>query len=273
MNNLFFVATAPSGDRGHVNLSPKGLDTFRVLADNRVAYLDLTGSGVETIAHVRDNGRITLMACAFSGNPRISRIYGRGAVHPVGTPEYDALAPEFPDLPGRRAIIEVAVERVTTSCGYAVPLMDLVDDRERLVEWASAKGDDGLGARNALSIDGLPGLAPGRGRRVRLAARIARARAWPSSASTRRCSRSGPLPYHRLRGHALERLTMLVLPARATPSRHPRLEVPRVAPRGAGSRSCRGWRRTTDRTGCRNDPPFRPSGGDRDHTYTVPLDL
>jgi hypothetical protein len=159
---MFFVATAPSGDAGHVNVSPKGLDTFRVLADDRVAYLDLTGSGVETIAHVRDNGRITLMACAFGGNPRISRIYGRGTVHPLGSAEFDALAPGFPELPGRRSIIDVAIERVTTSCGYAVSLMDLVDDRDRLLDWARGKGDDGLTAyrenKNAVSIDGLPGL-------------------------------------------------------------------------------------------------------------------
>src|SRR5437868_2250776 len=119
---VFFVATAPAGDEGHVNLSPKGYDTLRVLGARRVAYLDLTGSGVETIAHVRENGRITLMACAFAGNPRISRIYGRGTVHGVGTAGCDALAPEFPALPGRRSIIDVEVERVTTSCGYAVPL-------------------------------------------------------------------------------------------------------------------------------------------------------
>lgn len=159
---MFFVATAPSGAAGHVNLSPKGYDTLRVLAPDRVAYLDLTGSGVETIAHLRDNGRITLMACAFSGNPRISRIYGRGTVHPAGTPEFDALAAEFPELPGRRSIIEVAVERVTTSCGYSVPLMDLVDERARLLEWADGKGDDGVaaywGAKNVVSIDGLPGI-------------------------------------------------------------------------------------------------------------------
>ena len=159
---MFFVATAPSGDAGHVNLSPKGHDTLRVLAADRVAYLDLTGSGVETIAHIRDNGRITLMACAFSGNPRISRIYGRGTVHPLGSPGFDTLASEFPDLPGRRSIIEVAVQRVTTSCGYAVPLMDLVEDRERLLEWAKNKGDDGLAeyreTKNAVSIDGLPGI-------------------------------------------------------------------------------------------------------------------
>src|SRR5204862_1872130 len=112
----------------------------------RLAYLDLTGSGVETSAHLRENGRITLMACAFAGNPRISRIYGRGVVHEAGTPGFDALAPDFPPLPGRRAIIEVDVERVTTSCGYAVPLMDVVDDRDRLKAWAEKKGDDGVAA-------------------------------------------------------------------------------------------------------------------------------
>ena len=159
---MFFVATAPAGSDGHVNLSPKGHDTLRILDATRVAYLDLTGSGVETIAHLRENGRITLMACAFNGNPRISRIYGTGSVHPVGSQEFDALADEFPDLPGRRAVIEIAVERVTTSCGYAVPLMDLVADRDRLIDWAKKKGDDGIeeywGAKNAQSIDGLPGL-------------------------------------------------------------------------------------------------------------------
>jgi hypothetical protein len=159
---MFFVGTAPSGDAGHVNLSPKGYDTLRVLDPQRVAYLDLTGSGVETIAHLRDNGRITLMTCAFHGNPRISRIYGRGAVHLAGTAEFDALAPEFPALPGRRSIIEIAVERVTTSCGYSVPLMDLVDDRDRLLDWANGKGDDGIaeywGKKNSRSIDGLPGI-------------------------------------------------------------------------------------------------------------------
>jgi hypothetical protein len=160
---VFFVASAPSSADGHVNLSPKGYDSLRVLSPTRVAYLDLTGSGVETIAHVRENGRITLMACAFDGTPRISRIYGRGTVHPFGTPAFDALADEFPELPGRRSIIVVDVDRVTTSCGYAVPMMTLVDDRERLKEWAVKKGDDGIAAywqsKNAQSIDGLPGLS------------------------------------------------------------------------------------------------------------------
>lgn len=160
---MFFVATAPS-EGGHVNLSPKGHDTLRILSPTRVAYLDLTGSGVETISHLHDNGRITVMACAFEGAPRISRIYGAGTVHELGTPAFDELMTNFPDLPGRRAIIDVAVERVTTSCGYAVPMMDLVSDRDRLLKWADAKGDDGLeeyrATKNARSMDDLPGLAP-----------------------------------------------------------------------------------------------------------------
>ena len=157
---MFFVATAPND--GHVNVSPKGYDTFRVLDAHRVAYLDLTGSGVETIAHLRENGRITLMWCAFAGNPRIGRLYGHGTVHEIGSPGFEQLAGDFTLLPGARAIVEVAVSRISTSCGYAVPLMDLVEDRDRLQEWARAKGEDGLvdyrSNKNAVSIDGLPGL-------------------------------------------------------------------------------------------------------------------
>jgi hypothetical protein len=159
---VFFVATAPAGGDGHVNVSPKGYDTLRVLGPNRVAYLDLTGSGVETIAHLRENGRITLMACAFTGNPCISRIYGRGTVHRVASPEFDALEGKFPKLPGRRSIVDIDVTGVTTSCGFAVPLMDLVGERDRLKEWAEKKGDDGIvdywAAKNAQSLDGLPGV-------------------------------------------------------------------------------------------------------------------
>jgi hypothetical protein len=157
---VFFVATAPRD--GHVNVSPKGYDTFRVLGERRVAYLDLTGSGAETIAHVRENGRVTIMFCAFSGNPRIARVYGHGTVHRVGARGFDALASDFEMLPGARAIVEVDVDRVSTSCGYAVPLMDMVEDRERLQQWARAKTEDGLVAyratKNAVSIDGLPAL-------------------------------------------------------------------------------------------------------------------
>jgi hypothetical protein len=156
---MFFIATAPESD-GHVNVSPKGQDTLRVLGPKSVAYLDLTGSGVETIAHLRENGRITVMWCAFEGNPRICRVYGRGCVHPLGTAGFDARASSFPELPGRRSIIEIAVDRVSTSCGYAVPLMRYEGPRERLNDWAVAKGDkldDYRTSKNATSIDGLPG--------------------------------------------------------------------------------------------------------------------
>jgi hypothetical protein len=163
---VFFVATAPESG-GHVNVSPKGLDSLRVLGPKRVAYLDLTGSGVETIAHVRDNGRVTLMWCAFVGNPRIARVYGRGCVHPIGTEGFDDLAAHFPELPGRRSIVEIEVDRVSTSCGYAVPLMRYEGERDRLLDWARNKGDNGLAtywqSKNAESIDGLPGLPGVRG--------------------------------------------------------------------------------------------------------------
>jgi hypothetical protein len=161
---LFFVATAPLAGDGHVNVSPKGGDTLRVLDERTVAYLDLTGSGVETIAHLRENGRITLMVCAFSGAPQIVRLYGRGEVTLPGEDGFDDLASRFPDLPGARAVIRVAVERVGSSCGYAVPLMRYEGERSRLDEWAEAKGPEGLvayrAAKNAVSIDGLPGLDP-----------------------------------------------------------------------------------------------------------------
>src|SRR5437773_4466251 len=116
---VFFVASAPLDGDGHVNVSPKGYaDTFAILDERTVAYLDLTGSGIETIAHLRENGRITLMACAFAGAPRISRIYGVGSVHELGSADFEELMNNFPELPGRRAIIDIAVDRVTTSCGY-----------------------------------------------------------------------------------------------------------------------------------------------------------
>jgi hypothetical protein len=159
---VFFVATAPSGDDGHVNLSPKGYDSFRVLSPRRVAYLDLTGSGVETIAHLRQNARITIMFCAFDGKPRIVRLHGRGTVRRPGEAGFDELAALFPPLPGVRSVIDVDVTRVSSSCGYAVPRMDLVDERDRLIDWAERRGPDGVAAyqadRNAVSVDGLPAL-------------------------------------------------------------------------------------------------------------------
>lgn len=158
---VFFVATAPSGSDGHVNLSPKGHDTFRILGSHAVAYQDLTGSGIETIAHLRDNGRLTIMFCAFDGPPTIVRLYGTGEVHELGTPGYAELAPRFDEQLGARAIIHLQVERISSSCGYTVPLMAYEGDRDKLLEFAERRGADGLveyrAEKNAVSIDGLPG--------------------------------------------------------------------------------------------------------------------
>jgi hypothetical protein len=159
---IFFVATAAPD--AHVNLSPRGLDTFRVLGPRRVAWLDLTGSGVETIAHLRTDGRITLMFCAFEGLPKILRLYGRGKVHEPRDAGYDELRLGFPDLPGERAIIDVSVGRIADSCGFGVPRMDLVGPRDKLLISAERKGPEKMAEYRALkntqSIDGLPGLRP-----------------------------------------------------------------------------------------------------------------
>lgn len=162
--HMFFVATAPLGADGHVNLSPKGHDTFAILDENTVAYLDLTGSGVETISHLRENGRITFLFCAFDGPPKIVRLYGQGEVLEKGEPGYEELAPLFPHFDGARAIIRARVARVSDSCGYSIPLYDYVGERSQLLAWADRKGADGLDTyrekNNAASIDGLPGLRP-----------------------------------------------------------------------------------------------------------------
>ena len=156
---MFFVAMAPIGADGHVNLSPKGLDGFRVLGPNRVAYVDLTGSGNETSAHLRENGRITFMFCAFAGPPKILRLYGRGAVVLPDDPAWAELRPCFGDEPGARQIVVAEIERVQTSCGFGVPCYDYAGQRETLTRWADAKGDQGLAAyraeKNVRSIDGL----------------------------------------------------------------------------------------------------------------------
>jgi hypothetical protein len=170
---LFFVGTAP-GAGGHVNVSPKGpIGTLRILDERRVAYLDFIGSGVETIAHLRDDGRIVIMLCAFEGPPRIVRLHGRGRVAELGTPEYDELAPPFADVPdvdGRaaaaRSVIVVDVERVADSCGYGVPLMSYEGERRQQLDWIDRKLEQSPSAledykaeKNAESIDGLPGLS------------------------------------------------------------------------------------------------------------------
>lgn len=158
---VFFVATAPLAGDGHVNVSPKGLDTLRLLDPHTVAYVDLDGSGIETIAHLRENGRITLMFCAFEGKPKVLRLHGRGEVFPLGSDTFDALAPRMPAHDFVRSMIRVHVQRVSSTCGYGVPLMRLEGPRAELHEWAAAKGAEGLAEyrarKNARSIDGLPG--------------------------------------------------------------------------------------------------------------------
>lgn len=164
--HVFFVATAPGGGEGRVNLSPKGYDSFRLLGPERVAYLDLTGSGAETIAHVRDNGRITFMFCAFEGKPNIVRLYGQGRVVLRSDRGWDELIGEFEPSaasnPAVRSIIVADIDRTSTSCGFSIPLMDFVEDRPQLTDWAAGRDAAALDAyraeKNAHSIDGLPAL-------------------------------------------------------------------------------------------------------------------
>jgi hypothetical protein len=162
---MFFVATAPRADEGLVNCSPKGMDSFRILGPNEVAWLDLTGSGAETIAHLRENGRICVMFCAFEGPANIVRLQGRGEALTLGSPGFEALKDRFPDLPGARSIIRVEVQRIADACGYAVPLMRYEGERETLIDWAEKKGPEGLEAyraeRNRHSLDGLDAFEPG----------------------------------------------------------------------------------------------------------------
>ncbi|MBS1792832.1 MAG: pyridoxamine 5'-phosphate oxidase family protein [Acidobacteria bacterium] len=157
---MFFTASAPLAAAGRVNLSPKGIDTFRVLDDRTVCYLDLTGSGNETAAHLAENGRLTVMFCSFAGAPLILRLYGRGAVVHRNSPKWPELAALFDDFPGIRQIIVLHVESLQTSCGYAVPVYEFKEDRDQLIEWAAKKGADGIEEyrreKNRTSIDGLP---------------------------------------------------------------------------------------------------------------------
>lgn len=160
---VFFVATAPLAADGRVNLSPKGGRGTLVVADEHtVAYLDLTASGAETIAHLRENGRITVMACAFEGRPQIVRLHGRGRVVAPADEEYAAWLLRFPEHPAVRAVIVVDVERVSDSCGFAVPLMNYVGDRPVLDDVNARKDDEELAryraSRNRTSVDGLPAV-------------------------------------------------------------------------------------------------------------------
>jgi len=161
---IFFVGSAPSDPDGRVNISPKGMDTFRVLGPHSVAYLDLTGSGVETIAHLRDDGRLTILFCAFEGRPRIVRLHGRGRVVTPEDEEWGTLASRFPEVPGARAVIAMDVERISESCGFSIPLYEYRGERTQLVDFARKQGPEGLidyrSRKNRRSIDGLPALAP-----------------------------------------------------------------------------------------------------------------
>ena len=170
---MFFVATAPNDPDGHVNVSPKGAaGAFRVLGPTRVAYVDLVGSGVETVAHLRENGRIVLMFCAFAGPPKIVRLHGQGRVVPNHDPEFVTLLPEFSlDDDTRvlaRGIVVVEATRISDSCGFVVPRMDLISQRDQLMRWSEqqhAKNGEiwkerYVAANNAQSIDGLPGYDP-----------------------------------------------------------------------------------------------------------------
>ncbi|MGG4439319.1 pyridoxamine 5'-phosphate oxidase family protein [Brevibacillus fortis] len=157
---MFFVASAPMDTDGHVNLSPKGYDSLRILSPTEVAYLDLTGSGNETSAHLQENGRITIMFCAFEGPPLIMRLYGKGTVILPDTPRWDELVNDFPLLPGARQIITVNIQEVKTSCGWAIPFYSFSKERETLQKWTLAKDEQELLAyqqeNNVRSMDGLP---------------------------------------------------------------------------------------------------------------------
>jgi hypothetical protein len=159
---VWFVASAPLSPEGHVNVSPKGGDGFRVIDASTVAYLDLTGSGAETVAHLRENGRLTIMFCSFGAKPNIVRLYGTGEAVLPGHADFETLASRFAPHPGARAVVRLAVRRVTSSCGYTVPVMDLVGPRTVLDEWTDRKSPEELAAyraeKNATSVDGLPAL-------------------------------------------------------------------------------------------------------------------
>lgn len=155
---IFFTATAPT--TGRINLSPKGIDTFRCLDTTTVAYLDLTGSGNETAAHLQENERITIMFCSFDEQPLILRLYGMGKTIKPREKQWQELSSIFPCLPGERQIVMIDIESIQTSCGYGVPLYEFKQERQTLINWAKHKGKDGIEQywqeKNQQSIDGLP---------------------------------------------------------------------------------------------------------------------
>lgn len=159
---LFFVATAPLAADGHVNLSPKGYDSLAIIDPLTVAYVDLGGSGIETHAHVRENGRITLMFCAFEGAASILRLYGRAEVVAFNEPGFAEAMRRFPTFERARGVITVHIERIADSCGWGVPFFEFRGERDQLKRWIAARSEEEWAARrlesNAVSIDGLRGL-------------------------------------------------------------------------------------------------------------------
>jgi Pyridoxamine 5'-phosphate oxidase len=158
--HIFFTATAPLSAEGRVNLSPKGLDCFRVLSESRVGYMDLISSGNETSAHTLENGRITIMFCSFEDAPNILRLYGKGFAVLPGSKEWEQYAPHFTIYPSTRQLIIADIDLVQTSCGFGVPLYEYTGERDIHFEWAEKKGADGLHEyvqqNNLKSLDGLP---------------------------------------------------------------------------------------------------------------------
>jgi hypothetical protein len=158
--HMFFVGTAPLDAEGRINVSPKGLDCFRVLHENKVAYMDLISSGNETSAHTLENGRITIMFCSFDDKPNILRLYGKGFTVLPGSKDWEIYAAHFDIYPSTRQIIVAEINLVQTSCGFGVPLYDFIGNRDLHFEWAEAKGEKGLeeyiDANNLKSLDGLP---------------------------------------------------------------------------------------------------------------------
>ncbi len=160
--HMFFVATAPMAADGLLNCSPKGMDCFGVISGHQVAYVDMAGSGAETIAHIRENGRMIIMFCAFAGKAKILRLYGTGSVHLPGEETYDALAKQLPTLPGTRSIISLDITRIGDSCGYGVPEYEFKQQRPTLPKWANKLGPEGIAdyqvKNNQKSIEGLDAL-------------------------------------------------------------------------------------------------------------------
>ena len=156
---LFFVSTAPLSQEGLINVSPKGLDCLRILDEHTVAYIDLTGSGAETIAHLKENQRITFLFCAFEGPPKLVRLYGKGRVLERDSSAFEALKHLFPTYVSARSIIKVALHRISDSCGYTVPLYDFKEDRDTMHKWVANKGEAALvdyrKEKNSKSLDGL----------------------------------------------------------------------------------------------------------------------